>query len=360
MRQDGIHAMPNRLEDGSIIDDDGEVLFFSKERFVSQICNGDNCFVCGASRESREFDDEHVIPQWILRKFNMYGAMVTLPNNTQIRYDRYTIPCCVACNRSLGKELEVPVSNLLSGGYQSYIEHSKDVGEWRLFIWLCLLFFKTHYKDRSLRLFRDRRKPPHSISEIYEWEELHHIHCIIRSAVVSQEVERGALGTVSIFRTKTSNLYSEYDYHDLYGPRALMVRMGDIGIVSVLNDAGAAGIIFSKQIPAITGPLSPIQIREVLAHHSYINDQLQERPRFATTLTRMGNVRMVAKVPYEIRLKEYSADKFGSLLENCCLSVLTSVRAPDMDIQRENMRRGEWTTLYLEDHTFRDDSMELI
>lgn len=352
--------MPRQLEDGTIIDDDGKVLFFSTERFVSQICKGDGCFICGESRESKEFDDEHVIPQWILRKYNMYGEMFTLPNGTTIRYDKYTIPCCVTCNRKLGKELEVPVSKLLSGGYQSYLEHAQDVGEWRLFVWLCLLFFKTHYKDKSLRLFRDKREPSHSIAEIYEWEELHHIHCIIRSAVVVQEIEGGVLGTVSVFRTKTSDMYSAYDYHDLYAPRTMMIRMGDIGIVAALNDAGAADIIFSKQIPTITGPLSPIQIREVLAHYSYINDQLQERPRFATTVTSRGRIRVMAKVPYEFRLEEYCADKFGSLLERCCLQVLITARAMDLESQREDMRRGEWTTLYLEDRSFRHDSMDLL
>ncbi len=44
------------------------------------ICLGRCCFICGAQPGSKVFNDEHVIPEWVLRKFNLFNRTITLPN----------------------------------------------------------------------------------------------------------------------------------------------------------------------------------------------------------------------------------------------------------------------------------------
>jgi len=46
--------------DGTITDNEGNIVFYSPERFVSDICKGDNCFLCGAGRSEKVFNDEHI------------------------------------------------------------------------------------------------------------------------------------------------------------------------------------------------------------------------------------------------------------------------------------------------------------
>jgi hypothetical protein len=67
-------------EDGSILDETGKVVYFSQERFVRDICLGDCCFVCGANPANVPFNDEHVIPNWLLRRYNLFARAITLPN----------------------------------------------------------------------------------------------------------------------------------------------------------------------------------------------------------------------------------------------------------------------------------------
>ena len=41
--------MWSKTADGSFVDANGQVIFFSTQRFVKDICLGDCCFICGAN-----------------------------------------------------------------------------------------------------------------------------------------------------------------------------------------------------------------------------------------------------------------------------------------------------------------------
>lgn len=66
--------------DGSIESAGGEVLHFSRTRFVEDIVRNGHCFMCGADPATTAFNGEHVIPDWILREFNLHDRRITLPN----------------------------------------------------------------------------------------------------------------------------------------------------------------------------------------------------------------------------------------------------------------------------------------
>lgn len=60
------HIMKQDMEwtktsDGSIVDQDSKVIFFSTRRFIDDICIGNCCFICGAKPENKPFNDEHVL-----------------------------------------------------------------------------------------------------------------------------------------------------------------------------------------------------------------------------------------------------------------------------------------------------------
>ncbi len=95
-----------RTEDGSVVDDTGRVIYFGLEWFVRDIGLGDRCFICGASPSDVPFNNEHVIPEWILRRFGSFDRSLTLPNGTSMRYDRYTVPCCAARDGLMGRVIE--------------------------------------------------------------------------------------------------------------------------------------------------------------------------------------------------------------------------------------------------------------
>jgi len=141
----------------TITDANGKVLLFSCDQFITDICEGNCCFICGAKPGSKEFNDEHVFPRWFLKRFNLFDKEITLSNGHKHRYSTYRVSCCKDCNSFLGKTLEVPVSQLLLGSYSDIRKRLDEGSIKQLFIWLCLIFFKTHMKDRFLRVNLDPR-----------------------------------------------------------------------------------------------------------------------------------------------------------------------------------------------------------
>jgi hypothetical protein len=79
------------------------------------------------------FNNEHVIPDWVLTLFDLHGRRITLPDERGVRYGQYTVPCCEACNAQMSRIFEKPISNLVKAGYAAVVEHLYQDGPWLLF-----------------------------------------------------------------------------------------------------------------------------------------------------------------------------------------------------------------------------------
>src|SRR5688572_4005262 len=199
--------MLRHTEDGSVIDQVGRFLHFSLPRFVQDIVEGDNCFICGMSPATTSFNNEHILPDWILRKYGLHDRTITLPNGTQFHYGEFTIPCCASCNADMGKWLEEPVSAMFAAGYKEFNKQLREDGPWPLFLWMCLTFLNTHLKDNDLRLHRDARKGEEKIGTLHTWEEIHHIHCMARAPYTNCNLRDEALGSLLVFPAKVLPYY---------------------------------------------------------------------------------------------------------------------------------------------------------
>ncbi|WP_141734376.1 HNH endonuclease [Oligoflexus tunisiensis] len=135
-----------RTKDKSVIDSNGRIIFFSIERFMKDIVEGSCCFVCGASPDSKVFNDEHVLPNWILKKYELHDKYITLTNQTKLKYGSYVIPCCKDCNTDMGRMIEEPIRNILLKGYDEVVKHIEKNGIMLFYVWMALIFTKTHLK----------------------------------------------------------------------------------------------------------------------------------------------------------------------------------------------------------------------
>jgi len=304
--------------DGSVVAPDGNVVFFSVARFKRDICEGDCCFVCGASPGEHPFNDEHVIPEWLLREFNLFSRVVTLPNGETCRYDRYKIPCCARCNSLLGERVEQPVSEILKAGASCVSKHARQRGPWLLFVWLCLIYIKTHLRDKAFRWALDTREASSQIGDNYEWEELHHIHCIARSCVTRTRLAPETLGSVLIVPAAIHRHVEPFDYADIYAARTVLVRIHDVAIVAVLNDSCACYSVEKEDLlPRLLGALAPVQLRELLAHFADLNLRIVDRPRFYSEFA--GSTYSISAThPEQVELIERDACAYGAILQKAC------------------------------------------
>lgn len=80
-----------KTSDGSVVDSYGRILYFSFDRFMSEIVQGNRCFICGISPDVARFNDEHALPDWILRRYELHGRKMHLPNATSCEYRHFKI-----------------------------------------------------------------------------------------------------------------------------------------------------------------------------------------------------------------------------------------------------------------------------
>lgn len=348
-----------KTPDGSIIDDNERVIFFSADRFKKDIFELDCCFICGARRDTNEFNDEHVIPDWLLRKHNLHDRKLTLPNGRQTTYSRNKVPCCCDCNELLGRELEEPVRNLLSVEYEEMCDlilNTNALG--KLFRWMCLLVFKTHYRDRSIRWNVDQRKPDDRISNAYDWNELHHIHAVARSVYTKCDIAPEVIGSLNFFPMNENELEEDFDFGDLYPAQSVLIRSGQIGLVAVLNDAGAANMGFEPISKRITGALSNIQLREVLSHLSTINMHLKHRPEYSTLCDlSSGEASIIASIPKKFEIERPYTTTFGGLMHFTCGNIIRQTQTPNLPEVLAKVKEGNYTFLFNSDGSFNEDTI---
>jgi hypothetical protein len=309
--------MWSRLADESVVDEAGRIIFFSTERFINDICLGNCCFICGASPESVPFNDEHVIPEWVLRRFDLFSMQVTLPNGHRVRYDQYKVPCCEACNSLMGREIEAPISKLFRAGPAAVAKHLANKGSLKFFVWLGLIFLKTHLKDRSHRYYLDQRKGSQVISDEYEWDRLHHIHTVVRCFYTGANLMPEAIGSFMAFKVQRHLAKEKFDFVDLFWPQTMLLKLGEFAFVTVFDDSKAAEIKFSPRTKKMNAPLAELQLREVMAEFAWLNIHLKERPTFRSLfdLEREFCV-MVARRPAQIELEELDLSVRGGLMHH--------------------------------------------
>lgn len=293
-----------KTDKDTILTIEGKILFFGIEDYMDKIVNGDCCFICGAEPNSKEFNNEHIIPDWILRKYNLYSKFITLPNETKFKYNQYTVPCCIDCNLELGSVYEEPISCLLSKSYSEIIESIQNNPDLVHFIfrWLNLIFLKTHLKDKSLLLNRDKRKVSGYISKDYYWEDMHHIHCISRSYYSGAIIDKNVYGTIIILPTVREEGVDEFDYVDNQAGKGVLLQLGDFSIIAVLNDSCAGLTLFSEHLKKIKGAVNAFQLREILSHLNFINLCLKERPIFKSSISLLGEYRIIVETPVSLEL----------------------------------------------------------
>lgn len=345
--------------DKSVIDSRGKIVFFSLNRFLEDIVQGNKCFICGASPQAVPFNDEHVVPDWILRRFNLHGRLITLPNGTRFRYGQFKIPCCQVCNSTLGDKIEKPLGEMFDKGYKSFTETIRTEGPWGLFCWMCLLFLKTHLKDQNLPLHRDLRNGKERIGELHSWEDLHHIHCMARAFYTGCDLKIEALGSLLVVPAKILPYWESFDYLDLSFSQTMLLRIDGIAVIAVFNDSQACLSMIGDFISNIGGPLSPLQLRELAVRMAFINIHLADRPRFRSSLDILTEQYEIdGERPAKIEVGDWKEEVFGMMMHNICGNiVIENDQKPQI---LENIKTGRYSFIFDDKGNFSADHMDLI
>jgi len=319
---------------------------------MKDICEGNCCFICGREYSEPDFNDEHILPDWILRKYNLHSKMISLSNKSSRLYGTYKIPCCRNCNSQMSDEFETPISQVVAGGYTAVSKYIIQGGYWHIFKWLNLIFLKTHLKDKAFFYNLDTRKGNEKLSDFFSWEELHHIHCVARSFYTGTELDNKVFGSFFYFPVKDVVDTEAFDYRDLTIHQTILLRLGNVAFIAVLNDACAAWTVFQDFLPKFTGPLSILQLREVMARVASINSRLRERPSFHTDFSPTKGVgRIQATYTQQVELMDSDPTTYGKILHSSTEDIIP-FREPEFKQLSDDIKTGYYTFLFDNDGNF--------
>lgn len=356
-----LKKMVMKKEYGNIIDDDGKILLFSIDNFVENICKGDTCFVCGVERKNTIFNDEHVIPRWVLKRYDLFGKGITLPNGKEFKYGKYKIPCCKSCNSLLGDGIEKKISEGFNGNFDEVL---KFFNEHRnlVFVWICLIYIKTHLTDK---MFKYDFKSDKKISDVYNWNELHHIHCMARSIYTGVNVNQSVYGSMFIYPCDEIDYGNKYDYIDLYGTGTILIRLGAFFIICVIGDCKLTTQLVEDRTRRITGKLNFLQMRELYSRVTYENLRIIDRPRYLTIVKdSFKNIEIDTRINESIRIAPHNEAFFGELMYHLVKDLMFTPEHPElkekMSEQVQAVKDGQWTYLFDSEGKFLNDSTFIV
>lgn len=302
-------------EDGSIIDVNGNYLFVSYDKFINEVVRGECCFLCCSTSDKKEFNDEHIIPRWVLKRFDLYKSFITLKNFKKVRYDKYTLTCCAECNHFLGNDIETEISKATKDGLEGLLDYVEKHSTKKIFLWLSLVFIKTHLKDAQQRWHLDQRKGNTKLDIETDWGSIHHIYCVVRSLQNQVYLNKDCIGTIMIMEAEQGGGNHKYDFADSPSSNTIFVKLGDIALFGVLDDSTGAAHFIEPLISKLSKPITWPQSREIFSHLCYLNIMLKERPTYSTVYS-LGNSRfeIIAKLPKSLYREEHDPEFFGHIM----------------------------------------------
>lgn len=263
---------------------------------------------------------------------------------TTIKYGSYTIPCCQDCNSFLADNLEKPISEIFRRGYQSVSTYLKENGPGLFFIWLSNVFLKVHLKDIKLRMHMDGRMSDEKIGDFYFWESMHHIHCLARSLYANAILGEGSIGSVIVLPAINNFTTGDFDYGDIFGGKAILIRIAETCVIAILNDSCAALSIYLKEIKKFDAPLSPFQYKEVMARMAHINMCLNERPKFYTQFLRDQQI-IKADIPSQLQC-DPTLVNFGNMHFSSIRDMIERSSFENKSFIIKKIKEGRWTFLF--------------
>ncbi|WAC11243.1 hypothetical protein [Dyadobacter pollutisoli] len=235
--------------------------------FTRKYASTDVCFLCGRDLNDDNSTREHIFPQWVLNKFQLWDKKVKLLNGVMYEYKRSVIPCCNVCNNEHLSKLEAIIRNGVEGGYEYFRDNVSSI---RIYQWAQLIFYKWLYKET---FFREDIKNPESVRIVKEnnFNLMALNHLLLRSIDKEIHFENFFPGSVFICHLKTSDVPSKnFDYFDAVPEQCVAIRLGEIGIVVLLADSDLQRNIFEDLThTATTKHLAPIQFKNFFIECMY-------------------------------------------------------------------------------------------
>lgn len=246
-----------------------------------------NCYICNSvlTKSTRTFRGtrtlEHVIPQWMSKKYEIGRIAVSIEGDRRVTYKNYVVPCCRICNCNLLG----PIEKSLKKAFLDAGKGPASVSRRDLSIWCCKILSAARKYSELLRA----GIPDAEADGVYESYGNGVLHRRIGRDELAKKFVGMLSGRVEVssgermpfvpsrnldfpfsmesFRTKVpEKIEHQFDYHldtELY---AMYLRFGSWTMLACL-DGGYIAYHAHEYFERYRGfELAPLQAEEMAAH----------------------------------------------------------------------------------------------
>ena len=138
----------------------------------------------------------------------------------------------------------------------------------------------------------------------------------------------------------------------------MLLRLDDAAMLTVFNDSGGAMNYLWQKLEKINGPVSELQLREIMVDLAYLNLHLKERPTSHTEFDLANEkCRIIANRP-KLALTDLDRQLRGEMLHHAVRHALPHIRMAGQTKEEmlESIQSGNFTFLFNDDGEFIKDS----
>lgn len=187
------------------------------------------CFLC---KEEKKLTEEHVFPQWMQTKYDLWNKFIIMKDGTKFKYGRLKIKCCKECNGIYLSQKEKEISELIKNNDILELKNIED----SIFIWLYKIMYGINYKEMFMKL---DKKSPDSEPLVPKEHILNQKATSLFLQSVLGKVKFNDFSPYSIFIFNVIDTNEEDFYYasDPYLQIASII-LGNIGIICSFQDDG--------------------------------------------------------------------------------------------------------------------------
>jgi hypothetical protein len=241
----------------------------------------DKCFLCGCTLDADNKTEEHVIPKWIQREFNLWDQKLGILNGTLIPYRLLTIPCCFECNNIYLSPFEETIKTAYQKGFEEFCKLDRET----IFLWVGKIYFGLMY--RQLFLKADITDASKGTITSPEYLRSFYSHFLFLQGIRRNHSFKDFFpASIYCFHTqKPNDIKDQWDLMDSHAKMFIAIRMGEIGLIVVLQDCEATfqlNEILDQHRDII---LHPLQFKELSAKIFYKALLMNRVPKFLNVET---------------------------------------------------------------------------
>jgi hypothetical protein len=267
-----------------------------------------SCFLCGSSTEA--ITQEHVFPKWLQRRYRLWDQKIGLLNGTLIPYRYLQIPCCVSCNNEDLSALESTISTAVTAGYEACAALDQRL----LYLWVGKLFYGILRKEIILAV--DRSRPGGgTILPASTLEGFSNLHLFLQGIRGCHQFSGDPPYSVIVCNLHDLRAPMDYCFRDNLFYLTAAMRMGDVGIMVVFEDAGLTTETYGRYVSDVNGrKLHPLQFDELYARVTYQASLIEQGLSFVTSKVDGDDTLTRTVVINRIFVRERSEEEFSRAL----------------------------------------------